>query len=108
MATEKIYKSSSEEFSGLHVEMFFFFEVALEYMNLYEQQLKQGLVHLCNVASGVDATDSIDFNEYNVIVDIVEPSLPRSMRITLFHIFCENALKKEVSLGPVTVPRSGD
>ena len=94
-ATEKIYKSSSEEFGGLHVEIFFFFEVALDYMNTYEQQLKQGLVHLCNVASGADDTDSIEFEEYNVIVDVVEPSLPASMRVTLFHVFCENALKKE-------------
>lgn len=54
-----------------------------------------GLFHLCNVASGADDTDSIDFEEYNVIVDVVEPSLPTSMRVTLFHVFCENALKKE-------------
>ncbi|GMI16672.1 hypothetical protein TrLO_g10838 [Triparma laevis f. longispina] len=95
LATEKVYKASAEKFGGLHIEIFSFFEIALDHMNGYEQQLKQGIVYLCDVASGADEKDSIDYSEFNIIIDVVEPKLPESMRVTLFHKFCENALKKE-------------
>ena len=44
LATEKVFKASAEEFGGLHVEIFSFFEIALDHMNGYEQQLMGGVV----------------------------------------------------------------
>lgn len=96
-AVDKIYRSSSEH-EGHHVmriEIFTFIDITIECMSKYENEIKHALVHLSNVASGVDELDSVSWSEFNVIIDIAEPTLPSSMRLTLFHRFSQAAVLKE-------------
>ena len=93
-ACNYLYQKSAE-FDQMHVEVFEFFEFTINLMETHEQKLKTGLVHLCHIASGQNEYDSVDYDEYNLIVDIVEPKLPPSMRATLYQRFVECALLKE-------------
>ena len=83
------------KYESLHVEIFEFFEVVLHGMHSFENDLRQGLVYLSMVASGNDDIDSLSYFEFDVIIDIVEPTLPAAMRNTLFHKFAGAAFLKE-------------
>ncbi|GMI30458.1 hypothetical protein TeGR_g15240 [Tetraparma gracilis] len=93
-AVDKIYKASGD-YEGLHIEIFTLIDIAIDFMSRYENELKQALIHLSNVASGVDEMDSVNWAEFNTIIDIVEPNLVHSMRLTLFHRFSVAATRKE-------------
>ena len=83
------------KYESLHIEIFEYFEVVLHAMQSYENELRQALVYLCMVASGNDEIDSLSYFEFDVIIDIVEPTLPAAMRNTLFHRFAGAAFQKE-------------
>jgi len=91
---EEIAKKALK-YESLHIEIFEFFEVVLHAMHSFESELRQALVYLCMVASGNDEVDSLSYFEFDVIIDIVEPSLPPAMRNTLFHLFAGAAFLKE-------------
>ena len=93
-AVDKIYKASGD-YEGLNIEMFSFIEITIDYMSRYENEIRQAVINLCHVASGADDMDSVDWSEFNIILDIVEPTLPNSMRLTLFHRFSQAAVLKE-------------
>ena len=96
LALEKLFKASSDEFDGLHLELFAFLNIALDALAACEVALKNGIVHLCNVASnGCNDHGGLSWGDFNIIVDIVEDCLDKGTRATLFHKFSETALKKK-------------
>ena len=94
VALDKIYKASGA-FEGRHIDIFSLIEIAIDFMTRYENDMKAALVHLSNIASGVNDSESVAWSEFNVVIDIVEPGLPHSMRLTLFHRFSQAAVLKE-------------
>ena len=78
------------------LELFAFLNIALDALAACEVALKNGIVHLCNVASnGCNDHGGLSWGDFNIIVDIVEDCLDRGTRATLFHKFSETALKKK-------------
>jgi hypothetical protein len=93
---ENIYKHSQEEFGGMWVDAFRLIEISCEGWSKYEGWLKKGLLLLARVANGGEHDgDCVSWSEFNIIVDIVQPSLAANMRMSLFYAFSEAAIKKE-------------